>query len=187
MKKLICFGALGFVFVFMSCKDSSTSAPGSNSDTTMSQAERNKANNRLIMKAIETGDAAVIDSLIASDAVDHSGPDMKEIKGGDSIKSMLKNMHNSVTDMKNDIIADAADGDYVFTLSRMTGTTTANPGMGMPPNTKMDMTGVDVVKFRDGKALEHWSYMDPKEMMKMMPPPPSGKMNEKMKDTMKKK
>jgi len=186
MKKLFCLGAVSFVLVFMSCKDSSTSAADGKSDTTVSQAERNKANNRLIMKAIETGDAAVIDSLIASDAVDHSGPDMKEIKGGDSIKSMLKNMHNSFTDMKTDIISDAADGDYVFALSRMTGTTNANPGMGMLPNTKMDMTGVDVVKFKDGKAVEHWSYMDPKDMMKMMPPA-TGKMSDKMKDTTKKK
>ncbi len=44
-------------------------------------------------------------------------------------------------------------------------------------NTKMDMTTVDVVKFKDGKAVEHWSYMDPKDMMKMMPP--VGKMDSK--------
>jgi predicted ester cyclase len=121
------------------------------------------------MKAIETGDSTVIDSLIASDAVDHSAPNGKEMKG-DSIKWMLRNMHNEISDLNMDIIADAAEGDYVFTLSRMTGTT-KTAGMGMPPNTKMDMKGVDVVKFRDGKAVEHWSYMDPKDMMKMMPPP----------------
>ncbi|MEO6719818.1 MAG: ester cyclase [Ferruginibacter sp.] len=176
MKKLFCLSVVSFVCLLISCSDSATKT---STDTPVaSAAERNKTNNRIIMKAIETGDAAAIDSLIASDAIDHSGPNMTEIKSGDSIKSMLKNMHKAVMDMKTDIISDAADGDYVFTLSRMTGTTTADPGMGMPPNTKMDMTGVDVVKFKDGKAVEHWSYMDPKDMMKMMPPSTGSKMKD---------
>jgi len=34
------------------------------------------------------------------------------------------------------------------------------------------MHAVQVVKFKDGKAVEHWEYMQPEEMMKMMPPPP---------------
>ncbi|MEO7765920.1 MAG: ester cyclase, partial [Ferruginibacter sp.] len=101
--------------------------------------------------------------------------------------SMISHIKNSFTDLKMDIISDAADGDYVFTLSRMAGTTNATPGMGMPPNTKQDATGVDVVKFKDGKITEHWSYMDMKDMMKMMPhdmDKMKGKMDPKMKDTM---
>ena len=189
MKKMFCLSIAGLIFFLMACKDSSTSTgAGGNDSVGVSQAEKNRAANRIVIKAIETGDAAAIDSLIASDAIDHSGPNMTEIKGGDSIKSMLKNMRTCFKDdMKTDIISDAADGDYVFTLSRMTGTTTANPGMGMPPNTKMDMTGVDVVKFKDGKATEHWSYMDPKDMMKMMPPGADKMKDNKMKDTTMKK
>jgi len=30
------------------------------------------------------------------------------------------------------------------------------------------MTSLDVSKFKDGKAVEHWVFMDPKEMMAMM-------------------
>ena len=59
-------------------------------------------------------------------------------------------------------------GDYLFTLARLTGTTTANPGMGMPPNKKMDLKSVDVVKVKNGKATDHWQFVDPKEMMEMM-------------------
>ncbi|MEP6596140.1 MAG: ester cyclase [Ginsengibacter sp.] len=183
MKKFFCLTGISVLLFLMSCTDSATKT---NTGTTVtSESERNKANNRAVMKAIETGDSTVIDTLIASDAVDHAGPHMTEIKG-DSIKMMLGNMHNDVSDLKMDIIADAAEGDYVFTLSRMTGTT-ANTAMGMPANTKMDMTGVDVVKFKDGKAVEHWSYMDPKDMMKMMPSGEDKMMGNKMKDTMMKK
>ena len=174
MKKFFYLAGISILFVLASCSDSSTApmTTDENTGTTAStnpEAERNITNNRAIMKAIETGDSTVIDSLLASDAVDHSGPNGTEMKG-DSLKWMLRNMHNEVSDLKMDIIADAANGGYVFTLSRMTGTT-KSAGMGMPPNTKMDMTSVDVVKYRDGKAVEHWSYMDPKDMMKMMPAP----------------
>jgi predicted SnoaL-like aldol condensation-catalyzing enzyme len=189
MKKFFCLTGISLLFLLMSCSNS-TPTPGADTTAT-SGAEKNKANMRAVIKAIDAGDGAVIDSLIASDAVDHSGPNMTEIKGGDSIKSMLKNIHNNFTDLKTEIIADAAEGDYVFTLSKMTGTTTANPGMGMPPNTKTEMTGVDVVKFKDGKATDHWNYMDPKDMMKMMPAA-GGKMESKkadikIKDSTKKK
>jgi predicted ester cyclase len=177
MKKIFCFAAVSTLMLLMSCTDSSdkTMSSTSTDSTAKSEVEVNQANNRAIMNAIEKGDSSAIDSLIASDAVDHAGPHMTEVKG-DSLKSMLSNMHKGVSDLKIDIIRDAADGDYVFTLSRMTGTTT-NSSMGMPANTKMDMTGVDLVKFKDGKAVEHWSYMDPKDMMKMMPP--AGKMDSK--------
>ena len=32
------------------------------------------------------------------------------------------------------------------------------------------MTSVDVAKFKDGKGVEHWIFMDPKQMMQMMMP-----------------
>jgi predicted SnoaL-like aldol condensation-catalyzing enzyme len=67
-----------------------------------------------------------------------------------------------------EVISEAISGDYLFTLVRLTGTTTASPGMGMPPNKKMDSKSVDVVKLKDGKAVEHWEFVDPKDMMAMM-------------------
>ena len=44
---------------------------------------------------------------------------------------------------------------------------------------KTEMNSVDVSKFKDGKATEHWIFVDPKEMMKMMQQPmkPRGKDN----------
>ena len=79
-------------------------------------------------------------------------------------------------------MANATDGDYNFDLNRTTGTT-INEFMGMPANTQLDMTGVDVVKIKNGKAVEHWAYVDPKDMMKMMEmmkmPPGNGNKMEK--------
>jgi hypothetical protein len=46
---------------------------------------------------------------------------------------------------------------------------TSDGSMGMPKG-PFDMTSIELVKFRDGKAIEHWAFMQPQDMMKMMAP-----------------
>jgi predicted ester cyclase len=161
MKKLPLFLAAGLFSFLISCNTKTNNSASSNSDSSMEG--RNKMANEEIYKGIETGDASKF-SVIADDAVDHGDP-RHEMKG-DSIRKYLADIHNHINDLKVDIISEAADRDYVFTLSRMTGTT-KDSSMGMPAGMKFDTKSVDVTKFKDGKAVEHWAYMDPKEMMQM--------------------
>ena len=78
-------------------------------------------------------------------------------------------MHNQFKDLKFDVIADAtsANGEYHFSWAKMSGTCTV-ASMGMPAGTHMNMSSVDVVRIKDDKAVEHWSFNDPKEMMEMV-------------------
>lgn len=161
MKKLLLALTAGLFSLLISCNSKTSNSSSSNSDSSMEG--KNKMANEEIYKGIETGDPSKF-SIIADDAVDHGDP-RHEMKG-DSIRKFLADMHNHINDLKIDIISEAADGDYVFTLSRMTGTT-KDSTMGMPAGMKMDSKSVDVVKFKDGKAVEHWAYMDPKDMMQM--------------------
>jgi hypothetical protein len=49
---------------------------------------------------------------------------------------------------------------------RWTGTSDGSiPDMPAGP---YDMSGIEVVRFKDGKAVEHWAFMDARELMKMM-------------------
>ncbi|HUS01215.1 MAG TPA: ester cyclase [Chitinophagaceae bacterium] len=166
MKKLFFIATIAMVCFFISCNDSGTST---SSSTTAGNAtnDSNLAKNRRVIKAIETGDSATIKSLIADDAVDHMGPNGTEVKGGDNITHMLTDMHNHFKDLKFDVIADAANGDYIFALSTIQGTCT-DASMGMPAGTKMDEKGVDVIRVKDGKMAEHWGFLDPAAMMKNM-------------------
>ena len=164
MKKFFCLSGISMLFFLISCTDSTKTT----TDTSgQSQAEENLAKNRIVYKALETGDAAALDSLIASDAVDHQGPNGMDIKGTDSVKHTLADIHNHLKDAKFDIIADATNGDYIFTLVRVTGTT-ADSSWGMPTGTKMDEKGVDVVRIKDGKMVEHWGFVDASKIMKRM-------------------
>jgi predicted ester cyclase len=176
MKKNLALAVTGFLCLFISCKDS-----GATSMTDVNQ--KNLDINAKIIKAIETGDATTINSLIADDVVDHMGPNGKEIKGGDNLKPMLIDMHNHIKDMKFEVITASANTDYVFTLSKISGTA-IDSSMGMPAGTVMNENVVDLVKIKDGKITEHWGYVDPAAMMKHMKE--SSSMNQK-KDTTKTK
>jgi hypothetical protein len=120
-----------------------------------------------INKAIETGDVSKLGDYIAADAVDHG--DHGDVKGVDSIKAELAAIHTSGNNMKVENIKELADDEYVFQWMRMTGT---NSDPAMMPVGPYDMNAIQVSKFKDGKAIEHWSFMQPADMMKMMPPPP---------------
>ena len=165
MKKI--FPALAFAAACLaiSCNDSKETKSSSSSD-----AETIKKNNMEIYRAIETGDGTKLKDYLAADAIDHNGgPNGEDVVGSDSIIKMLTTVKTCFEPgFKFSPVAQAVDGEYLFALVDMVGTTTANPGMGMPPSTKMNMRSVDVIRIVDGKAKEHWGYMSMADMMKMM-------------------
>jgi predicted ester cyclase len=151
MKKLV-FAVSAFICIYLvAC----TNDANSGNDKNISTA-------RDILKGIETGDSAKL-AAIAPDAVDHAGP-MGDITSGDSIKGSLLEMHNRIKDLKFEILGDAASGDYVYTWNKMTGTP-LDSTMGFTPNQPFSISGVDVIRFRDGKVVEHWGTIDQKDLM----------------------
>jgi predicted ester cyclase len=162
MKKIL-FAAASASFLLIACNNGATNGTSSAKDSTI---ERNLASNKKVYKAFETGNKAVLDSFISSDAVDHAGPNGTTMSG-DSIKNMLADMHNHVKDLNVNIITAAANEDYIFTYTEFTGTA-ADSTWGMPAGTKIDEKSVDLVRVKDGKMVEHWAFADPNEMMKRM-------------------
>jgi predicted SnoaL-like aldol condensation-catalyzing enzyme len=171
MRKILFLLLMGQLFFFSACKNDSKLA--SSPDNTM--AQKNLEASHIVTKAFETGDASMIDSAVAADFVDHSD---RGDMGRDSLKAMIVSTKKNFPDMKTDVIKELADDDYVFTLMRFTGT--SNGAMGMPKG-PYDMHAIQVVKFKDGKGVEHWEYVEAGEMMKMM-----GQMDKKPADSTKK-
>ena len=142
----------------ISCNDTNTAT-----DSKDDQAQKNLESARKIAKAFETGDATAIDSVVADDFVDHT--DRGDKVGRDSLKAMINFVKANFKDMKGETIKDMADGEYVFQLMRYTGTSDGTMGMPAGP---YDMRSMEVSRFKDGKAVEHWAFMEVSEMMKMM-------------------
>jgi predicted SnoaL-like aldol condensation-catalyzing enzyme len=158
------FSALILAVIFLSaCTDSQTKA-----NEPDDQAQKNLEAARKIAKAFETGDASLIDSVVADDFVDHTDRGVKV--GKDSLKAMVNFVRTNFKDMKGETIKEMADGDYVFQLIRYTGTSDGTMGMPAGP---YDMHTMEVSRYKDGKAVEHWAYMEVSEMMKMMGMPPA--------------
>jgi predicted SnoaL-like aldol condensation-catalyzing enzyme len=151
MKKVFFAASAALCCYFISCNNK-----GGN-DANISSA-------RDIMKGIETGDTSKFTS-IAANTVDHAGP-TGEVNNGDSIKASLREMHNHVKDLKIEILGDAANGDYTYTWSKMSGTA-LDSSMGFPANQPFSIRSVDIIRFQDGKAVEHWGYIDQQDLMMM--------------------
>ena len=150
-------------FGFMACKNEKTNE----TTTTSTSASTNAANMQAIYTGIENGDVSKFDDYMSEDIMDHTMDG--DVNGRDNVKARLVSLKGMVSNLKMEMLANAtsADGQYHFALVKMTGTTT-NDRMGRPTNTPINETSVDVVKLKDGKAVEHWGFEDPAEMMKMM-------------------
>jgi predicted ester cyclase len=170
MKQFFSIAAAMFVcadiFSFGACT-SATNAPAA--VQVDSAAVKNLAANNAINKAIESGDMSNLGDYIATDAVDHAG-EHGDVVGLDSIKAELVPLHKMANDLKFEVIKELADSDYVFQWVRMTGTA-ATAGMGVAVGSKFNMASVNVSKFKNGKATEHWEFFQPADMMKMMAAP----------------
>jgi hypothetical protein len=176
MKKFLMIASAGLFSIITACNSSgdksastdTTAASSSASNTTSSSTgDKNIATVHAINDAISSGDVGKLDQYIATDGIDHSG-DHGVVKGLDSIKAELANMHDTYKGLKLESVQDAANNEYVFSLTKFTGTNTV-ASMGAPAGTHFDMTSVNVAKFgSDGKVTDHWIYMSMDDAMKMM-------------------
>jgi predicted ester cyclase len=138
--------------------------------TVDSAALKNLATNNAINRSIESGDVSNLGDYITTDAVDHSGQH-GDVVGLDSIKAELAPLHKlAANDLKFEVVKELADSDYVFQWVRMTGTATSTD-MGVPVGSKFSVASMNVSRFKNGKATEHWEFMQPADMMKMMAAP----------------
>ncbi|MEO6228494.1 MAG: ester cyclase [Ferruginibacter sp.] len=159
MKKTLVFAFTAMVAFCISCNSGTTAAENSGHEA----EQKNIAAFETVSKAFDTGETSPIDSVVADNFVDHS--DHGDVVGKDSLKAMITMMHEKFKDMKTERINTAASGDYVYAWMRYTGTSDGTMGM---PSGPYDMKGIELVKFNDGKAVEHWAFMEMQEMMKMM-------------------
>lgn len=159
MKKLLLLPVIASLFLFISCD--------SDKEEGMSEkAEKNLEAQHGVIKCFDIKDFSKIGDYIAEDFVDHAGQN-GEVKGLANAKAEFEKMVTTLKDNKSEVILELANDDYVMSWIRFTGTL-ATDNMGMKAGDKYDMKSMELSKFRDGKAIEHWVFMDPAEMMKMM-------------------
>ena len=131
------------------------------------KAKKNSEAMNGIIRAIESRDLSKLDQYMAADIVDHAamgGP----ARGIEGVKADLEKQLQSTADTKIEVIKELADDEYVISWLRFRGTL-AQDFQGMKKGDSMNATAIEVSRFNEeSKAVEHWTFMEPAEMMKMM-------------------
>ena len=147
---------------------------GNTQSGTASTEEQNKEICKKIFEAFDQNNTAVMDELVAENVVEHTpDPSMGDVQGLEGLKKVMNTYHNAFPDMKSTILNIVADGDMVVIHYTMEGTNTGSMG-DMPATGKaIDVNGVDVIKITDGKATDHWGYVQEAKMMQQLGMMPS--------------
>lgn len=171
MKKFLFTMAAAAGCFFISCSDKE------DDDGMSGKAKKNIEASQTVAKAFETGDVSKIDEVVAADFVDHTD---RGDMGRDSLKAAIVMMHALDSTMKFNTLKEFADDEYATTWYKFSGTSDGTMGI---PKGPYEMNSIELVKFKDGKAIEHWSFVEMREAMKMMMGSAQPKPEEEKKDS----
>jgi len=132
----------------------------------MSIEDNKNLSKKLFEEVWNKGNLDVVDDLIALDYVIHMGN--KDLVGIDNYKNFVKIYRNAFPDIYytvNDLIAE---DDKVVERWSAQGTHKGEL-LGIPPtNKKLKVTGIDIVRIKEGKMVERWAEYDFKGMMEQL-------------------
>ena len=132
----------------------------------MSIEDNKNLSKKLFEEVWNKGNLDVVDDLIALDYVIHMGN--KDLVGIDNYKNFVKIYRNAFPDIYytvNDLIAE---DDKVVERWSAQGTHKGEL-LGIPPtNKKLKVTGIDIVRIKEGKMVERWAEYDFQGMMEQL-------------------
>lgn len=123
---------------------------------------------RFYDEVMNKGNMKAIDELVADDFVEHYLPDPNFPANKEGLKQGMAMFRTAFPDLQITIVDIVAKGDKVWVYNLMRGT---NKGemMGMPATgKKIEVNGFDIVRFVNGKAVEHWGLNDDFKMMQQL-------------------
>ena len=122
-------------------------------------AEENKAiERRIVDEALNEGNLAIMDEVVAPQYVFHF-PYM-EVKGPEGCKQFANMMRNAFPDYHVTIDDIIGEGDMVAVRATVRGTHRGEFIGIAPTGKKVEIKEAVFIQFADGKAVEAWSYVD---------------------------
>jgi steroid delta-isomerase-like uncharacterized protein len=109
----------------------------------------------------------LIDDLVSADFVEHqTAPDLSPDREG--VKQFFLRVTHAFPDLQMKVDDVIAEGDRVATRYTMTGTHQGE-FMGVPPTgMAISVSGIDIVRFADGRVAEHWGITDQMTLMQQL-------------------
>ena len=133
-------------------------------------AEENKAVVRREMEELfnQGGNLDAADEIYAPDYVGHE-PTTGDIRGVEAAKQFAASMRQAFPDLQTTIEDQVAEGDKVVTRFRARGTHQGETeDFGPPTGNRIEVTGITIEQFADGKIVEDWTNFDALGMMQQL-------------------
>ena len=116
-----------------------------------------------------SGNTDGMEEIIAENFMSHNPIPGVTSTGIQQLKDMIAISAAAFTDNKMEDVHLIADGDRVVAQYRWKGVNNGSMGEGMPATNKpIDVHAVDVLRFENGKVVEHWGYMEEMKMMQQL-------------------
>ena len=139
-------------------------------------SELNKMNfKRLYEDIFNQGHLDAADELIALDIIEHQAQPGVDpaAQGRELVKQIARFYHAAFPDLNISIENMIADGDRVAGRVTITGTHRGEL-MGIPPTGKHVQFGsIDIIRYENGLAVEHWGETDGMGLMQQLGAVPS--------------
>jgi steroid delta-isomerase-like uncharacterized protein len=132
-------------------------------------SEENKALLRRLYDGISTGNLAVADEVIATDAIEHlQMPPGIEGTAAEMLKQFMTVFRSAFPDLHVAPADMIAEGDKVVSRLSITGTHKGD-FMGVPASGRqINIESIEIVRFAGGKAVEHWEVVDNMALMQQI-------------------
>jgi steroid delta-isomerase-like uncharacterized protein len=112
-----------------------------------------------IGEVFRSGDTGLLDPLLAPDMIDHT-PAAGPVMGREPGKQLIADFAHAFPDTTFTVDLMVAEADYVAAFVSYRSTHTGS-FMGYPPSGKgVQVTGMDIMRYRDGQVIELWSQFD---------------------------
>lgn len=162
----MCIKNLTLVLAIAVLVSSCSKAPSSGQPASSSGEDAgNKAIYERLMKAYRTNDKNVLEELIDEEFVSHN-PDANVQGSGKEAWIATAALYVSANpDMASESMITIAEGDWVAGTAIVSATNTGEVAGGLKPTGQSwKATALDMIRFEDGKAVEHWGLIDAAKM-----------------------
>jgi steroid delta-isomerase-like uncharacterized protein len=123
---------------------------------------------RLYDEVFSQGNIDLIDEIMADDFLEHEELPPGIPPGKAAPRALVTLLREAFPDFRATAEEMLEDGDKVITRARFSGTHQGE-FMGIPATgNTVDIPVIDIVEFRDGKAVAHWGIMDQAGMMQQL-------------------
>jgi steroid delta-isomerase-like uncharacterized protein len=155
---------------------------------TAGQVDPAQGSRRLLEETFNDGNVALIDQLVAPDAVNHDPAEpahVRALRGPDVFKRTVQMYRAAFPDVRITVDDVIAAGDKVAVRWHSEGTHQGELEGYAPTGARGSVTGISIDQWKDGKVVESWTEWDNLGLARQLgAAPPEGSLGEKLGKTL---